>query len=56
MGASGKSWGGCQLKADPELTQHLEGVHVVNIEVLANVRYRDSFLDCPVSKLPGLLR
>lgn len=41
----GKSWGGCQFEADAELAEHVEGVCVVDFEVLADVGYRDSILD-----------
>ena len=34
-GVPAKSLGGCQLEADAELAEHVEGVDVVDVEVVA---------------------
>ena len=50
---TGELRGGCQLETDAELAQHFEGVHVVNLELIADVGYRNSFLDVWIPNFLG---
>ena len=45
MVAAGRSWGGSQFEADAELAEPVEGVDVVDVEVVAYVWYWDPSLD-----------